>query len=38
MSDVGLVLAAVVGLVLTAGAIVPDTRYRIGLRRVSRSG
>jgi hypothetical protein len=37
MSDAGLVVVAVVGLVLTAGAILRDTRHRIGLLRFSRS-
>lgn len=33
MSELGLVLAAVFGLVLTAGAIVRDTRHRVELLR-----
>jgi len=37
MSDASLVIAAVVGLVLTAGAILRDTRHRVGLLRLSRS-
>jgi hypothetical protein len=36
MSDAGLVIATVVGLVLTAGAILRDTRHRIGLLRHTR--
>ena len=36
MSDASLVLAALVGLALTTGAILRDTRYRIGLLRAMR--
>lgn len=37
MNDASLVVAAVIGLVLTAGAILRDTRHRVGLLRISRS-
>ncbi len=37
MGDAGLILAAVVGLALTAGAILRDTRHRLALLRVARS-
>jgi hypothetical protein len=33
MNDASIVLAAALGLVFTAGAILRDTRYRIGLLR-----
>ncbi len=33
MSDAGLVVAVFTGIVLTAGAIVRDTRHRLGLER-----
>jgi hypothetical protein len=38
INEAGLIVAAVVGLVLTAGAILRDTRHRIHLLRNSRSG
>ena len=31
MSDAGLLFAAMLGMVLTAGAILRDTRHRVGL-------
>ena len=33
ISDAGLVVAAVIGIVLTAGVIARDTRHRLGLER-----
>ncbi len=39
MNDAGLVVAAFLGIALTAGAIVRDTRRRLGLeRRAAMSG
>jgi len=39
ISDASLAVAAVVGLVLTAGVILRDTRHRVGLvRTLARSG
>lgn len=36
MSDAGLVVAALVGIALTAGVIVRDTHRRLGLERTIR--
>lgn len=37
MTDVTLIMAAVLGLALTAGAILRDTRHRLALLRVPAS-
>jgi hypothetical protein len=37
MGDAGLLVAAVLGLALTAGAILRDARYRAGLVRITPS-